>query len=55
MEKPWIVCATFPTMHSKEFGSYSSRACAEQDARKYRRLLGSQITVRVVWSGNHEQ
>lgn len=50
MEKPWKIVASFPTLHNKEFGSYSSRSCAEQDAIGYRRTLGKRVAIYVVWS-----
>lgn len=54
MYKPWKIFGTLPTLHSKEFGSYALRSEAEQDALKYQRLVGTQITIRVVWSPDHD-
>lgn len=48
--KPWKIVASFPTLHSKEFGCYSSRSCAEQDALRFQRCLGRSVAVYVVWS-----
>lgn len=55
MDKPWKIVASFPTLHSREFGSYSSRSCAEQDALKYQRCLGQRVAVYVVWNPEDDQ
>lgn len=47
--KPWKVFATSPTCESKLLGSHTLRGCAESDAQKFRRFLGTLYTVRVVW------
>jgi hypothetical protein len=54
MEKPWKVFGTFPTLHSKEFGAYTVRSDAENDALKYQRILGKTVSIRVVWSPEHD-
>jgi hypothetical protein len=54
MEKPWKIFGTFPTLHSKEFGAYTVRSDAENDAAKYQRILGKNITVRVVWCAEND-
>ena len=54
MEKPWKIFGTFPTLHSKEFGAYRLRTDAEQDAINYRKIMGKQITIRVVWSPDND-
>lgn len=47
----WKVIATLPTLHRKDFGTYTHRGCAENDAQKYKRIMGSLYTIRVVWWG----
>jgi hypothetical protein len=49
MIQPWEIVAVYPDCTTKQFGSYSTRGEAENDAQQYRRLLSrSQIHVHVL-------
>lgn len=43
MHKPWRVVGIFPTLHCKEFASFTLRSEAEQEVIKFQRILGSTI------------
>lgn len=50
-EKPWEIVGSCENFTSRSFGCYSSRGCAEQDAQRYRRALGTvNIHIRVIWN-----